>query len=171
MAKRQWSDAEIKEMREQASRRVKRREICRQFGISGGHLERVLSGMSRTGAGGPLISGEILDTVVNGMTEAQVNEQHKEALDRLEEVQRRREEREKSELPSERALGYGARTIADRFSPGFVERMAKIQQERELRLSPSGVPLPPDFEEFAVPEESVVKQSDADLMIDELMKK
>jgi hypothetical protein len=163
MSKRVWTDDEIRSIREERAMGAKRREICRKWQVSEGHLDRILAGTTRREAGGPLTTGETLETRVHGLTKEQIDEAARVSGDRVEEMIRK--QAEKAMLPSmgsERALGYGARV-------GIVPPTQSRPVYQDIPISESGVPLPPDWREFQA-EEHVVKQSDADRMIEELIR-
>lgn len=169
MMKRHWSDDEIRQMREERSMGAKHREICRKWEISGGHLERILNGTARAKAGGPISTGELLPTVVHGKTSEEIDIEAKLSEERFVRLIEKQAQREMDEPIPERALGYGARPRV-RVDAELVATLKKIHLERDMALSDSGVPLPPDWKEFQT-EETVVKQSDADRMLDELINK
>lgn len=147
---------------------AKHREICRKWEISGGHLERILNGTARAKAGGPISSGELLPTLVNGKTTEEIELAAKLSEARFVKMLETRAQREMDEPLSERALGYGARP-RNQVDVRLVEKLKKIHEDRELLVTDSGVPLPPDWADFQT-EETVVKQSDADRMLEELIK-
>lgn len=167
MSRRSWTDPEIKQIREERAMGATHNALCLKWQMSPGHLARVLAGTARVEAGGPIQSGMVLDTIVNGMTEAEMALEAKRSGDRVEALLKEQAEREM--LPSmggdgSRAQAYGARLSGHR-------PVSKPIDVSNVPVSDSGVPLPPDWAEFVSKDEGVVKQSEVDQMIDELMKK
>lgn len=148
--------------------------LCLRWQMSPGHLARVLAGTTRVEAGGPIQSGAVLPTLINGMTKEEIDLAAKISGDKVEALLKKQAEREM--LPSmdysERALNYGARVRPKRGLDlkAVQPTISRPVHHSDIPVTASGVPLPPDWKDFASEEETVVKQSDADQLLDELMK-
>jgi hypothetical protein len=167
-----WSDSDVKRMRELRSMGASKVELCLQFKISGGHLDRILNGTARISAGGPLSGGQVLrDERMDGERIFDMTPE--------EQVKLIEEGREKAgvrmpdfglpkEDPSELAQSYGARTRAQLMAERFGRR-PKDKPVFDVAISPSGIPIEPELMKL-YGEQNEVKGPDADGLLDDLMK-
>lgn len=163
-----FSNEQVRKMRELASMGMRRREICLQFQISGGQLDRILAGTSRLGAGGAISDGALPDRrpdieKINEMTVEQFNQMVEKGRDIV--------PAKKVFIPE---LDRQLRPKEDWSIEGMKKKLAQLRgeapDESQTEVSPSGIPLPPDWmENYGGQDER--RPNDPNELLDELMKK
>lgn len=159
-------DSQIREIRERRQMGESKQSLCLAFRISGGHLDRILNGTARLEAGGPITGGVIAESSrlekdqVLSMTPEELAEYHLKTKD-LAPVKT-------VYIPElERQL----RGKEDWSIEGMRKRLAQGRVgETPTEVSPSGIPLPPDWmENYGGQDER--RPNDPNELLDELMKK
>jgi hypothetical protein len=165
---RDWTNTEIKQIREERSMGAKIRDLCRKWDMSEGHMGRILAGTARKEAGGPINTGQTLNDRRPDIEK--ISEMTVEEFNAMVEKGRETVPAKKVFIPElERQL----RPKEDWSIEGMRKKLAQLEGQSDdtpTEVAPSGIPLPPDWmENYGGQNER--RPNDPNDLLDELMKK
>lgn len=166
------SDTQIRTIRERRSMGETKQRLCLEFKISGGHLDRILNGTARLGAGGPLSSGELIqEAKIDVKRLSEMTDEERTAF-----ILKGKETAGVKDLPPmpdlDRRMGKETPRMTTEYLKAELERIRKEkgQASIETPTTPDGYPLPPDWmENYGGQDEK--RPNDPNELLDELMKK